>query len=340
MTPHADSVQQPSETFAAWLSREMPAGTVISDPAWWAPRIERAIARFGTRPAAEPINPLSLREAYRPNALDQEWTEHHSRNYPQKAATIINAARQLLLAAEPNQSGSAGEAELPSPYNIINGVWYYSAEQMRAALSRQAPAAPAGADFEREVEDWEASQPFYDLAWKHGASQHLSFDGDELESLTFSAKDFENFCVALTPAAPTQALLGWTRYEKARKLNPAQWAELHQRNLRGETFDDMIDALPATTQPVQQDTDPCKEDWDRYLSTLDGAPLPDPYNGFRAGWHFAARRLATPPAEKQAAPSGEDKPKCRDCADFGPICPNSGRPCATPAPQDTKGAES
>jgi len=49
-----------------------------------------------------------------------------------------------------------------------------------------------------------------------------------------------------------QALLGWTRYEKARKLNPAQWAELHQRNLRGENFDDMIDALPATTQPVQQ----------------------------------------------------------------------------------------
>ena len=51
-----------------------------------------------------------------------------------------------------------------------------------------------------------------------------------------------------------QALLGWTRYEKARKLNVAQWAELHQRNLRGENFDDMIDALPATTQPAQQDT--------------------------------------------------------------------------------------
>jgi hypothetical protein len=26
----------------SWLSREMPAGTVISDPAWWAPRILRA----------------------------------------------------------------------------------------------------------------------------------------------------------------------------------------------------------------------------------------------------------------------------------------------------------
>lgn len=28
--------------FAAWLAREMPAGTVIGDPAWWAPRIARA----------------------------------------------------------------------------------------------------------------------------------------------------------------------------------------------------------------------------------------------------------------------------------------------------------
>jgi hypothetical protein len=29
--------------FAAWLAREMPAGTVISDPLWWVPRITRAV---------------------------------------------------------------------------------------------------------------------------------------------------------------------------------------------------------------------------------------------------------------------------------------------------------
>jgi hypothetical protein len=29
--------------FAAWLAREMPAGTVIGDPLWWAPRIARAV---------------------------------------------------------------------------------------------------------------------------------------------------------------------------------------------------------------------------------------------------------------------------------------------------------
>jgi len=28
-----------------------------------------------------------------------------------------------------------------------------------------------------------------------------------------------------------------------------------------------------------------------------------------------------------------DKPMCRDCADFGPICPNSGKPCPTPPPE-------
>ena len=35
--------QQGRETFAAWLHRDMPAGTQISDPSWWAPRIYRAV---------------------------------------------------------------------------------------------------------------------------------------------------------------------------------------------------------------------------------------------------------------------------------------------------------
>ena len=43
--------------FAAWLAREMPAGTVIADPLWWAPRIARAVlARWG-RPAIAPDGP-------------------------------------------------------------------------------------------------------------------------------------------------------------------------------------------------------------------------------------------------------------------------------------------
>lgn len=31
--------------FAEWLAREMPPGTVINDPRWWAPRIVRAVLR-------------------------------------------------------------------------------------------------------------------------------------------------------------------------------------------------------------------------------------------------------------------------------------------------------
>jgi len=35
------------------------------------------------------------------------------------------------------------------------------------------------------------------------------------------------------------------RYETIRKLTPRQYAEIWRRNLNGENFDDMIDALAA-----------------------------------------------------------------------------------------------
>ena len=37
--------------------------------------------------------------------------------------------------------------------------------------------------------------------------------------------------------------LGHLRYEALRKLNPRQFAELNDRNLAGEFFDDMVDEL-------------------------------------------------------------------------------------------------
>lgn len=45
-----------SEKFADWLAREMPAGTVIADPAWWAPRILRAAG--SASPAAATLTEL------------------------------------------------------------------------------------------------------------------------------------------------------------------------------------------------------------------------------------------------------------------------------------------
>ncbi|AYN94384.1 hypothetical protein EAW52_10640 [Pseudomonas sp. LTJR-52] len=41
-----------SEQFAEWLKREMPAGTVISDPEWWAPRILKAARTASAEPVA------------------------------------------------------------------------------------------------------------------------------------------------------------------------------------------------------------------------------------------------------------------------------------------------
>jgi hypothetical protein len=35
----------PLDYFAAWFAHEVPPGTIISDPKWWAPRIYRAIVR-------------------------------------------------------------------------------------------------------------------------------------------------------------------------------------------------------------------------------------------------------------------------------------------------------
>lgn len=52
-----------------------------------------------------------------------------------------------------------------------------------------------------------------------------------------------------SPARTAELLQGWVRYEKARKLSPRQRAELHVRNLAGENFDSLIDALPAPSTP-------------------------------------------------------------------------------------------
>lgn len=50
--PVAAQAPQAEQTdFSAWLAREMPAGTIIGDPAWWAPRILRAAGQQPAIPA-------------------------------------------------------------------------------------------------------------------------------------------------------------------------------------------------------------------------------------------------------------------------------------------------
>lgn len=61
--PQADRQRVP-QAFTDWLCREMPPGTIISDPAWWAPKIARAMlaaapeapAQGSTFPADAPRN--------------------------------------------------------------------------------------------------------------------------------------------------------------------------------------------------------------------------------------------------------------------------------------------
>ena len=43
---------KPPAAFAEWVAREIPPGTIISDPAWWAPKMWRAAMR--AHPAAQP----------------------------------------------------------------------------------------------------------------------------------------------------------------------------------------------------------------------------------------------------------------------------------------------
>lgn len=55
---------------------------------------------------------------------------------------------------------------------------------------------------------------------------------------------------ALAVAGPSPDLArGWLRFEKLRRLNPRQSGDLYARNLAGEFFDDLVDALP---QPSTQ----------------------------------------------------------------------------------------
>jgi hypothetical protein len=396
MNPHADSVQQPSDEqlIDAW---SMEAHGIPKQLWFTRKEVLALLARFGTRPAAEPVLPddfissvKRLAFAARTSggtagrddglcrALDRVEAMLEAIDLPEWQAMASQRS-----AAEPSQSGSAGEADWSKIESIVDefvdgyemigetadgrDACYTPNERERlllrdciagllaepeflAALSRQAPAAPAAVDFEK----WWLAEVAANGGVPVGADyKHWAKKGFELRG-----------------EAEAMALLGWTRYEKARKLNPAQWAELHQRNLRGENFDDMIDALPATTQPVQQaaptpaepaqqDTKPAfwvlteqlrkRETTHRgYLWFVDpqnsswtpvylAAPSPEaepqdtvealmamteeevdaelralgmePEDALRRGTNAIEGALAairaTPPAEKQAAPSGE-----------------------------------
>jgi len=52
-----DALKKIEQQFSEWLCREMPAGTIIGDPKWWAPKIVRAVLR-----GLESAEPVAWRE--------------------------------------------------------------------------------------------------------------------------------------------------------------------------------------------------------------------------------------------------------------------------------------
>jgi hypothetical protein len=64
VAPALQDAPSDEQNFAAWLEREMPAGTVIGDPKWWAPRILRAVCHSALR--AEPAGQHAAQDEWLP----------------------------------------------------------------------------------------------------------------------------------------------------------------------------------------------------------------------------------------------------------------------------------
>lgn len=97
----ADSPESDGETFAAWLAREIPPGTVISNPAWWAPRILRAALRATPQPAAQAA-PAVLEDT--PEAIEGTiQVLKECGGFTEQAPVIRQLRRYATLLAAPTQ---------------------------------------------------------------------------------------------------------------------------------------------------------------------------------------------------------------------------------------------
>lgn len=98
--------------FTEWLAREMPPGTVISDPRWWAPRIAARFAEHhiaagqqGARDEMSPERVLVEYERIRNNELEDEVPRE----------MLVEAMRTALRLATPQPPKPAGAVPLPEP---------------------------------------------------------------------------------------------------------------------------------------------------------------------------------------------------------------------------------
>jgi hypothetical protein len=99
-----------AENFADWLKREMPPGTVISDPAWWAPRIHRAVS-LDLAPTTSTVSaPDEIRNAALEEAAVACFCAVANRRpvYAKDCVELIRALKRTVSAPD-GANGSASE---------------------------------------------------------------------------------------------------------------------------------------------------------------------------------------------------------------------------------------
>lgn len=85
-------------TFAEWLASEMPAGTVIGDPAWWADRIARQYAKRSAPPSA----PVGVDEAAAIRAFEEHYEANSDDPYFESELELwLTAWRKALATQQP-----------------------------------------------------------------------------------------------------------------------------------------------------------------------------------------------------------------------------------------------
>ncbi|MPS30539.1 MAG: hypothetical protein E2576_14505 [Alcaligenaceae bacterium] len=132
------------EAFVAWLAREMPAGTVIGDPAWWAPRILRAALAAPAAPS-EAENTLAQiyglfhigTQARQPGILMVNIENAIRRSW---CLSVVESVLSVPVPPEPEGDGVWGEESLLNWGADQQGY----AEHFKAALAEfQRHTAPA-----------------------------------------------------------------------------------------------------------------------------------------------------------------------------------------------------
>lgn len=134
---------RPDATFAEWLATEMPAGTIIGDPAWWANRIARQYAVRSSQPASAP-------------AVGRDWHEdasHENGDYECACVTCGNRfvghkRRVVCRACAKPASAPVGVDEIEALKRVRNTLcdWAYDEQsaviaRLEAALAQQPAAA-------------------------------------------------------------------------------------------------------------------------------------------------------------------------------------------------------